>query len=210
MEENSHGLTDGIPNNITLYQSSGHRYSVVASDPVYSSVVNLKRSWDSFIDSVLREWKTCNVVSVLLLTAILTILQIESAAADPLIRYSALASLVCAMMSLLYGGVYIICFGRMKQTHKAAIWAEEAQKFTSVWWNVWVLLAMPTVWLAWSLISYILCIMAFVWRTGTSSDSISPHVTFADALVARVIVTSILAIGLLYFGLILITLRRYG
>ncbi|KIJ39754.1 hypothetical protein M422DRAFT_257347 [Sphaerobolus stellatus SS14] len=53
--EKSHGLTDGIPNNITLYQSSGHRYSVVASDPLYSSVVNLEKIWDSFIGSVLRE-----------------------------------------------------------------------------------------------------------------------------------------------------------
>ncbi|KIJ45006.1 hypothetical protein M422DRAFT_251654 [Sphaerobolus stellatus SS14] len=74
IDEKLHGLTDGIPNNITLYQSSGQRYSVVASDPLYSSVVNLEKIWDSFIDSVLREWKTCNVVSVLLLTAILTIL----------------------------------------------------------------------------------------------------------------------------------------
>ena len=26
-------------------------------------------------------------------------------------------------MSLLYGGIFIICFGRMRQTYKAAVWA---------------------------------------------------------------------------------------
>jgi len=50
-------------------------------------------------------------------------LQIQSAAADPLIRYSALLSLLCALMSLLYGCMYIIRFGTMRKTHKAAEWA---------------------------------------------------------------------------------------
>lgn len=56
-------------------------------------------------------------------SAILTILQIQSAENDPLTRYSALLSLICALMSLLYGGVYIIRFGAMRKTHKAAEWA---------------------------------------------------------------------------------------
>ena len=56
-------------------------------------------------------------------SAILTILQINSAAANPLTRYSALLSLVCAFMSLLYGCIYIIRFGSMRKTHKAAEWA---------------------------------------------------------------------------------------
>ena len=45
--------------------------------------------------------------------AILTILQIESAANDPFTRYSALLSMVCALMSLFYGCIYIIQFGTM-------------------------------------------------------------------------------------------------
>ncbi|KIJ40024.1 hypothetical protein M422DRAFT_174253, partial [Sphaerobolus stellatus SS14] len=195
-------LGDGLPYSISVYNLQDDRYS---------SIVNLRRNWDSFIDSVLREWKTCNVISVLLLSAILTILQIESAADDPLTRYSALTSLICALMSLLYGGVYIICFSRMKRTHKAAVWAEEAQRSkTSLWWNVWVLLAMPTVWLAWSLISYLICIMAFVWRTGTANEPTSPPLSSESALVPRIIISSILTVGLIYFGFIISTLRRYG
>jgi hypothetical protein len=55
--------------------------------------------------------------------AILTLLQIQSAANDPLTRYSALLSMVCALMSLLYGCIYIIRFGTMRKTYKAAEWA---------------------------------------------------------------------------------------
>ena len=103
----------------------------------------------------------------------MTILQIESAAANPLTRFSALLSLVCAFMSLIYGCLYIIRFGTMRKTHKAAEWAnvseysshvhsatssadshdstsqESERTSTSIFWNVWVMLAMPAVWLGW-------------------------------------------------------------
>ena len=55
--------------------------------------------------------------------AILTILQIESAADDPLTRYTALFSLMCALISLLFGCMYIIRFGSMRKSYKAAEWA---------------------------------------------------------------------------------------
>jgi len=63
--------------------------------------------------------------------AILTILQIESAANDPLTRYSALLSMVCALMSLIYGCVYIIRFGTMRKTYKAAEWTEVSVSVSS-------------------------------------------------------------------------------
>jgi len=101
---------------------------------------NLQKSWDSFINDLLREWKTLNIVSVLLLSfvprfirsafltylhsAILTILQIESAANDPLTRFSALVAMLTSFMSLIYGCIYIIRFGSMREATKAAQWAE--------------------------------------------------------------------------------------
>ncbi|KAF8147983.1 hypothetical protein B0H34DRAFT_679922 [Crassisporium funariophilum] len=172
---------------------------------------NLQRSWASFIDSLMREWKTLNIISVLLLSAILTILQIDSAAQDPLTRYAALVSMICALMSLLYGCVYIIRFGTMRTTYKAAEWAQEAQKSrTAIWWNVWVLLAMPAVWLAWSLVLYIVCIMAFVWRTGTVDDGPGGPMTRRTALIPRIVISVVLLLGVVYFILIASTLRRYG
>ncbi|RDB30107.1 hypothetical protein Hypma_013948 [Hypsizygus marmoreus] len=175
--------------------------------PLYA---NLKVTWEGFIDSLLKEWKTLNIVSVLLLTAILTILQIESAAAEPITRNTAIASLICALMSLLYGCMYIIRFGTMKKIYKAAEWAEEAQATkTFFWWNVWVLLATPAIWLAWSLMFYITCIMAFVWRT-SNGPTIVVILSPGTELAIRSSISGILALGAVCFVLILNTLRRYG
>lgn len=56
--------------------------------------------------------------------AILTVFQIQDAAADPLTRTAALCSLVSALMSLSYGIMYIIRFGNMRSMYRASRWAE--------------------------------------------------------------------------------------
>ncbi|KAF5313561.1 hypothetical protein D9611_010191 [Ephemerocybe angulata] len=197
------------------------------------SYINLRNSWQGFIDSLMREWKTLNIISVLLLSAILTILQIEAAAANPLTRFSALLSLVCAFMSLLYGCLYIIRFGTMRKTHKAAEWANESERSsTSIFWNVWVMLAMPAVWLGWSvaldffkpssysdehhmnrsMILYLVCVMSFVWQTGTVSDRVPASLLAGDleVLVPRIIISAVLGLGFVYLVLIALTFRRYS
>ncbi|KAF9044124.1 hypothetical protein BJ165DRAFT_181750 [Panaeolus papilionaceus] len=172
---------------------------------------NLNKTWIAFIDSLLKEWKTLNIISVLLLTAILTILQLDGAGTDPLTRFTALISMICALMSLLFGCMYIIRFGTMRKTYKAAEWASEAKRTrTGIFWNVWVMLAMPAAWLAWSMVSYIVCVMSFVWRTGTLSDTNRDPFSDEAALIPRIIVTVVLSLGLIYFSLIALTLRRYG
>lgn len=57
------------------------------------------------------------------ISAIITVLQIGNAAKDPLIRHTALLSMICALMSLLYGCMYIVRFGTMQKTYKGAEWA---------------------------------------------------------------------------------------
>ncbi|KAG2011214.1 hypothetical protein CC2G_011359 [Coprinopsis cinerea AmutBmut pab1-1] len=176
--------------------------------PVYES---LKNTWEGFIDSVMREWKTFNIISVLLLSAILTILQIDAASNDGLTRYTAMASLVCALMSLLYGCVYIIRFGTMRKPYKAAEWALEAKKSrTLIFWNVWVLLAMPAVWLSWSLILYVCCIMSFLWRTSALDVDDTRPMSKSGLLAARVVITILLSLGIVYGALVVLTFRRYG
>lgn len=56
-------------------------------------------------------------------SAILTILQIDTAAQNPITRYTALFSLICSLISLLFGCMYIIRFGTMRKPYKAAEWA---------------------------------------------------------------------------------------
>jgi len=112
---------------------------------VSHALVRFKQSWEAFVDSLLREWKTLNLVSALLLSsvsavsllmgilvilivlndrAIISMFQNQEMANDPVIRTAALLSLTSALMSLSYGCIYIVRFGTMKNMHKATRWAE--------------------------------------------------------------------------------------
>ncbi|KAI0291930.1 hypothetical protein B0F90DRAFT_1647707 [Multifurca ochricompacta] len=177
---------------------------------VSPALARFKRSWESFVESLVREWKTLNVLSALLLSAILTLFQIPDAAGDPLTRTAALCSLVSALMSLSYGIMYIVRFGNMRSMYRASRWAEEAQKTeTSIFWNVWVLLALPGVWLAWSVLAFVVAIMSFVWRTGARGDS-HPALSPSQEFGPRLAITCELLLGLVYFVLVIRTFRSYG
>ncbi|EIM85322.1 uncharacterized protein STEHIDRAFT_60002 [Stereum hirsutum FP-91666 SS1] len=98
---------------------------------VSPALVRFKRSWETFVDSLIKEWKTFNLVSALLLSAILTMFQIPTAAVDTVVRTPALLSMVCALMSLCYGCVYIVRFGTMRGMGRASRWAEVRAFFLS-------------------------------------------------------------------------------
>ncbi|KAF7309414.1 hypothetical protein MIND_00312200 [Mycena indigotica] len=174
------------------------------------TLITLLSSWEVFIDSLMREWKTLNVVSVLLMSAILTLLQIDSAA-HPITRSTALFSLMCSLFSLLYGCMYIIRFGTMRTIHKAASFAHaiDANGDVNLWWNVWIMLAMPLTWLAWSIITFLASIMSFVWLTGSSQDSF-PALSKPAALGVRLALTFVVVFGIVYFVLIVREFQRYG
>ncbi|EIN04361.1 hypothetical protein PUNSTDRAFT_146574 [Punctularia strigosozonata HHB-11173 SS5] len=180
--------------------------------PVSPTLAKFKHSWETFVDSLQKEWKTLNVVSALLLSAILTMFQIEDAAEDPVTRTAALFSLICAIMSLSFGCIFTLRFGTMRSMYKASRWAEEAQKTkTAIFWNVWVLLGMPAIWLAWSVIAFVTSIMAFLWRTGSTRDPDDrPKLSPQQVLGPRIALTVLFGIGMLYFSLCIITFRSYG
>ncbi|KAG5350783.1 hypothetical protein C0989_009292 [Termitomyces sp. Mn162] len=179
---------------------------------VSPALIRFKNSWEAFVDSLVREWKTLNVVSALLLSAILTMFQIPSAADDPVTRTAAFLSLICALMSLSYGCMYIVRFGTMRSMFRAAKWAEEARKTkTVIWWNVWVLLAMPAVWMSWAMVLFIASIISFVWRTDSVNDPTDrPPLGNRGALGTRLAITGVFILGMIYFILIVRTLRSYG
>ncbi|KAF8749724.1 hypothetical protein RHS01_09867 [Rhizoctonia solani] len=177
--------------------------------PIVSpSLQRFKQSWDEFMDSLQKEWKTLNVVSALLLSAILTMFQVEGSD-EPVMRTAALIALVCALWSLTFGCIYILRFSTMRSMHKASRWAEEAQKHTTgIWWNVWVFLSLPSVFLAWSVISFCTAIMAFSWTTG----SVTPPSPISDkaAIGPRLGITAVFLLGLVYFYRAVKTLKKYA
>ncbi|KAF8596100.1 hypothetical protein BDV93DRAFT_411825, partial [Ceratobasidium sp. AG-I] len=176
--------------------------------PVVSPSLNrFKESWDEFMESLQKEWKTLNVVSALLLSAILTMFQVEGSD-QPVMRTSALIALICALWSLTFGCMYILRFSTMKSMHKASRWAEEAQRHsTGIWWNVWVFLSLPSAFLAWSVISFCVAILSFSWTSGTAT----PPAPISDsaAIGPRIGVTAVFALGLCYFYRVAKTLSRY-
>lgn len=100
-----------------------------------------------------------------------------------------------------------------KQKFNFMVLLQEAKKTkTHIFWNVWVLLAMPLVWLSWSILLFLLCIMCFVWRTSPSSSTDLPQPPTSDRalLGIRILLTLILALGINYAILIYLTFRRYG
>ena len=120
--------------------SSGHKGTPGVSGAATSGFVFS----EAFIDSLLREWKTLNVVSALLTSCvsfplffppfkyngalkkrrgILALLQIPEAADNPITRNTALLSLICALMSLSYGCIYIMRFGTMSM-YRFSMWDE--------------------------------------------------------------------------------------
>jgi hypothetical protein len=70
---------------------------------------------------------------------------------------------------------------------------------------------MPSVWLAWSMLLFIVAILSFVWRTGAANDPDprSPLST-TGALGPRIAVTGVFGLGMIYFVLIVKTLTSYG
>ena len=91
---------------------------------------------------------------------------------------------------------------------KACKWAEVAeQTTTSITWNVWVFLSMPAVFLCWSLVSFVVSILTFVWTSGT--DRPPPSISSTAAIGPRVFVTFAFVLGLVYFWAVIQTFRGY-
>ena len=84
-----------------------------------------------------------------------------------------------------------------------------AQTSTPPYWNLWLFLALPTVWLAWSLIFFSAGLLSFVWTSGdrrvpeltpfTDDDTTMDFIpmSFSDftPLWPRIILTVVLAFG---------------
>jgi len=123
----------------------------------------------------IEEWGILNVISSLLLGILLTFLQLEEAGLHPLTRLFALLSLECAFMSLLYSVLYLARFHSLRDVERGMNWIFAAtQTSTRPYWNLWLFLALPTVWLAWSLIFFSTSLLSFVW---TSGDRRVPELT---------------------------------
>ncbi|KAG6808700.1 hypothetical protein H0H92_003207 [Tricholoma furcatifolium] len=177
--------------------------------PENAKLKNLKTLWEGFINKCLREWKAGNLIAILLLAVIVSTLQLGGTLSDGIVRTGLFLSLICAFMSLLYGCVFWVRFSAMHPVHKAFKWAKDSKnEGYHIVWNTWILLSMPVTWLCWSLIFYLAAILSYIWRT--SWEIPGPTTPRSFELVSKITPTVVLVIGILYFGLIMRALHRYG
>ncbi|KAF8328531.1 uncharacterized protein EI90DRAFT_3064483 [Cantharellus anzutake] len=112
------------------------------------------------------------------------------------------------MWSLMLGCIFILRFQTMRSMRNASQWAEAAEGTTaSIIWNVWVFLSMPAVFLCWSLVSFIISILAFVWTSGTVNPPSS--ISSTAAIGPRIFVTFTFVLGLVYFATAIRTFKSY-
>ncbi|PFH49834.1 hypothetical protein AMATHDRAFT_97707, partial [Amanita thiersii Skay4041] len=111
-------------------------------------------------------------------------------------------------MSLIFGCLYIIRFETMRRPYKAMQWAWDAIHLPhSIWWNVFILLALPSVWLAWSLILFLICTMAVIWQTASHTTNLRGLGSIP--LSVQVAISAFLFVGGIYLCLVLNTFARY-
>ncbi|KXN86815.1 hypothetical protein AN958_09611 [Leucoagaricus sp. SymC.cos] len=165
--------------------------------------------WGCFIDDLQEEWRTLNLVSALLVPGILTMFQIVGSENDPVTRYIAFWSLISALLSLLFGCAFIIQFSRMRKPSIAIEWAFEARNSGSAFWSAWILLSLPVVWLTWSILAFIVCIMTFMWRSGAEAPDHLPAPSSTE-FAFRIFNSCVLAVGVIYCVLVLGSFQRYG
>jgi cytochrome bd-type quinol oxidase subunit 2 len=151
----------------------------------------------------------------------LTVFQIQDAENDLLTRTAALCSFISALMSLSFRIVYIVRFNNMRSMYRASRWAEVCShllnsKFPLTSCSTGMrnghilerLLMLPSVWLACSVLTFIVAILFFVWFRGASGET---HVSLSacEELGSQTSITCQVAPGLAYFLLVIRPFKNY-
>ncbi|KIL69117.1 hypothetical protein M378DRAFT_21358 [Amanita muscaria Koide BX008] len=119
-------------------------------------------------------------------------------------------SLLSALTSLTLGCLYLIRFETIRRTYKAIQWSSDALKTShTALWNVYNLLALPSAWLAWSLLFFVVCLMSIVWQpidaTIGGTGSLGPlH------LASKIALSALLFVGMVHLSYALVAFAGYG
>ncbi|KAJ3729430.1 hypothetical protein C8R42DRAFT_651867 [Lentinula raphanica] len=147
--------------------------------PISPHLMHFRVSWEMLVDDMLQEWKMFNIISTLIETSVPLLLSLDSqTGSDPIVKFCALLSFICAGISLLCGSFCVLQFGSMRKMPKAAEWTREAHKSDQLmWWNCWIMLAMPATWLTWSILLLLASMMSYTWRSFSQHplSSVSAH-----------------------------------
>jgi len=214
-------------------------YAARVRGDTHSSPSSSARSWRDLLPSLVAEWKMLQFVSAALLSAILTIFQFTGAGAstDQIMRTAGFVSFVCAFVGFMCSSLFIIRFtaedaspeGTSEHTNgvtgardlEAADTSRPLNELLHTTaedshglWNMGVLVTQPAVWTIWSIITFALFILLFLWSTylltltnNVRRDEVMAAPSIITELFPRVMATGVLLIGIIYLALAIRTLR---
>ncbi|KAJ7664196.1 hypothetical protein B0H17DRAFT_302835 [Mycena rosella] len=105
---------------------------------------NLCKRW-------IKEWAQMRSVAGILFSVLFTILQISSASYDPMVRTVVQLSIVCLFFGAVYACILLMKFGKLEAEGAARVWIHQTIPVLprNTFWNTWIMLAMPLVWIIW-------------------------------------------------------------
>ncbi|KAI0938952.1 hypothetical protein AcV5_000498 [Taiwanofungus camphoratus] len=160
--------------------------------------------WYHFSKGLTTQYKNMNILSGLLLSAAVGLLQVFNVSDNWPTNTVGIVTLINALISLLFGIVYQIHLSSLTSERHGVIWLESTAKVASPAW-IGALLSIPAAWLMWSIGSLLTLILVYVWiepaQEGTGSAGIMP-------LPARLLITSVFCFGLAHLVVAAIIIIR--
>ncbi|KIK69933.1 hypothetical protein GYMLUDRAFT_53064 [Collybiopsis luxurians FD-317 M1] len=180
---------------------------------VSPELMHFKAAWEVLVDDLLAEWKTFNIISALLQTAIPVLLGLDNQSGpDPITRTGVMLSFICAGIALLCGSFCLLRFGSMRKMPKAAKWIQEAHKSDQLmWWNSFIVVSMPATWLAWAVLFFLATMMSYIWNNSFQNNSAVNQISEHTAQSLRITITAVLGFGILSVGALALSLSsKFG
>ncbi|KAF7333376.1 hypothetical protein MVEN_02353300 [Mycena venus] len=177
---------------------SGGKNGIRASRAVYKCWIN--------------EWSRMVTAAGTLFGLLFTVLQIPSAAYDPVVRTVVQLSMVCLFFGALYTVILLMSFGALNSEPQEGddemhIITDHCSK--EGFWNPWVMLCMPLAWITWGVIYFMIFLLAFFWRSGAKNepdDNTKPSLN--QEYGPRIVMTITMTVGLVYLVLTIKTVKN--
>ncbi|KAF7363115.1 hypothetical protein MVEN_00663900 [Mycena venus] len=168
------------------------------------------KACDTFYKCCSKEWREMGTGAAALFSVLFTILQISSAAYDPVVRTVVQLSIVCLFFGSIYAFILSMVFGKLEQAATGPVWMRNARRAPiDMLWNPWIMFSLPLYWIIWGVFYFAIFIMAFLWRSGAMDEpdeNSRPSKTAAYG--PRIATTLVFTAGTVYLGLVIVVVRK--
>ncbi|KAJ7450599.1 hypothetical protein FB451DRAFT_1285626 [Mycena latifolia] len=158
-----------------------------------------------------NEWAKLGTGAFVLLCCFYTMLDRSRASYD-LIGYTVvLLSMTCIFFGIAYAVILSVTFGKLDtNTAEGLDWIRKVllRPPTNRFWNPWIMLSMPAVYIIWGVTLFIL---SFIWRTGdTHGNDEDSNPSLKEEYGPQIAATFMFVLGVIYLRLMIRDLRRMG